>query len=85
MASGKLSPRQKMIGIMYLVLMALLALNVSKDILEAFVTINTGLETTITNFDKKNEVLYQDFDRAKTVNPEKVTPFWIKAQEVKNR
>jgi hypothetical protein len=43
MASGKLSPRQKMINMMYLVLTALLALNVSKEILEAFVTVNNGL------------------------------------------
>ena len=36
MASGKLSPRQKMINMMYLVLLALLALNVSAEILNAF-------------------------------------------------
>ena len=36
MAGGKLSPRQKMINMMYLVLMALLALNVSKEILKSF-------------------------------------------------
>ena len=38
MASGKQTPRQKMINMMYLVLTALLALNVSKEILDAFVT-----------------------------------------------
>ena len=36
MAGGKLSPRQKMINMMYLVLLALLAMNVSKEILAAF-------------------------------------------------
>ena len=36
MASGKLSPRQKMINMMYLVLTALLALNVSKEVLNSF-------------------------------------------------
>ena len=36
MASGNLSPRQKMINMMYLVLTALLALNVSKEVLDAF-------------------------------------------------
>lgn len=39
MAGGKETPRQKMIGMMYLVLTALLALNVSKQILDAFVAI----------------------------------------------
>ena len=42
MAGGKETPRQKMIGMMYLVLTALLAMNVSKDIIEAFVMINDG-------------------------------------------
>ena len=44
MAGGKETPRQKMIGMMYLVLTALLALNVSKEILNAFIIVNTGLE-----------------------------------------
>ena len=36
MASGKLTPRQKMINLMYLVLIAMLALNMSKEVLTAF-------------------------------------------------
>ncbi|MGB1039322.1 MAG: GldM family protein [Flavobacteriales bacterium] len=40
MAGGKETPRQKMIGMMYLVLTAMLALNVSKSILDAFITID---------------------------------------------
>ena len=44
MAGGKETPRQKMIGMMYLVLTALLALNVSKEIIAAFVTINDKLD-----------------------------------------
>ncbi len=40
MAGGKETPRQKMIGLMYLVLMAMLAMNVSKEIINAFVTID---------------------------------------------
>ena len=39
MAGGKETPRQKMIGMMYLVLMAMLALNVSKTIIDAFIAI----------------------------------------------
>ena len=44
MSLAKETPRQKMIGMMYLVLTALLALNVSKDILNAFIVVNKGLE-----------------------------------------
>ena len=44
MAGGKETPRQKMIGMMYLVLTALLALNVSKSILDAFCSIEEGTQ-----------------------------------------
>lgn len=44
MAGGKETPRQKMIGMMYLVLTALLALNVSKQILKGFVTVDENIE-----------------------------------------
>ena len=43
MGGGKETPRQKMIGLMYLVLMAMLAMNVSKEIINAFVTLNNKL------------------------------------------
>jgi len=83
MASAKESPRQKMIGMMYLVLTALLALNVSKDILDAFVIVNKGLENSNLNFTERNEKLYAEFDLAKTVDPVLVTPNWKKAQDAK--
>jgi gliding motility-associated protein GldM len=83
MAGGKETPRQKMIGMMYLVLTALLALNVSKDILEAFVVVNDGITLTNVGFSKKTEMAYSAFDRAKSNNPDKVTPFWNKAYEAK--
>ena len=46
MAGGKETARQKMINIMYLVLLAMLALNVSDTILNAFKNINDSLETS---------------------------------------
>lgn len=68
---------------MYLVLTALLALNVSKDILDAFVVVNKGLENTTSNFTNRNENLYADFDLAKSIDPIRVTPNWKLAQDVK--
>ena len=50
MSSGKETPRQKMIGMMYLVLTALLALNVSKEILKGFVMVDESLEKIKSNF-----------------------------------
>lgn len=49
MAGGKETPRQKMIGMMYLVLTALLALNVSKTILDAFVAIEENIQVANEN------------------------------------
>ncbi len=83
MAGGKLPPRQKMIGMMYLVLTALLAMNVSKDILNAFVTVNDGLEKTKHNFQEKNQDEFDKFERAYLENKQKVGKFFTPAKEVK--
>ncbi|MCE2682009.1 MAG: hypothetical protein ACK49D_09515 [Flavobacteriia bacterium] len=61
MAGGKETPRQKMIGMMYLVLTALLALNVSKSILDAFVAIEENIQISNENeyqrgFEKKSDL-----------------------------
>ncbi|PHR48745.1 MAG: hypothetical protein COA32_04555 [Fluviicola sp.] len=55
MAGGKETPRQKMIGMMYLVLTALLALNVSKEIIAAFITINDKLDNSGAIIDDKSQ------------------------------
>src|ERR1035437_992769 len=83
MAHKKETPRQKMIGMMYLVLTALLALNVSKDILDAFVIVDESITTTTDNFSKKNKLIYQDFDQAFQQNKEKVGPWKNKADSVR--
>ena len=49
MGGGKETPRQKMIGMMYLVLMAMLALNVSKSIIDAFVAIEENIQVASQN------------------------------------
>ena len=55
MAGTKETPRQRMIGMMYLVLTALLALQVSNQILQKFVLINDGMERTSRNYISKNQ------------------------------
>ncbi|TAL60692.1 MAG: gliding motility protein GldM [Bacteroidetes bacterium] len=85
MAGGKLSPRQKMINMMYLVLTALLAMNVSKEILNSFALLNNGLVKTNTNFTAKNEVTYSNFETAELNDPNKVRGFHDKAKAVKKR
>ncbi len=71
MASGKQSPRQAMINMMYLVLTALLALNVSKEILDSFVTVNNGLETTKGTLKEKVDATYKSFAQYASENKEK--------------
>ena len=61
MGGGKETPRQKMIGLMYLVLMALLAMNVSKEIINAFVTLNNKLESSIEQVESFNVKLSDEF------------------------
>ena len=84
MAGGKETPRQKMIGMMYLVLTALLALNVSKDILNAFVTVNESLVKTNFNFDAKNNVTQNAFELAMLNNEAKTKPFYDAAKAARS-
>lgn len=53
--------RQKMIGMMYLVLTAMLALNVSNEILNGFTMVDNSLHSSIESAEMRNEGLYQDF------------------------
>ncbi|MBT7726730.1 MAG: hypothetical protein HN702_05010 [Flavobacteriales bacterium] len=81
MASGKMTPRQKMINMMYLVLTALLALNVSKEVLNSFFEVNLGIVKTTNGLDKKNTETYAAFDDA--LNQEKVRNYKNLANQVK--
>jgi len=83
MAAAKETPRQKMIGMMYLVLTALLALNVSADILDAFAIVNDGLEKTNASVENKIEDYYTIFEQQYNRQPEKAQEYWDKANEIR--
>src|SRR5690242_18279621 len=55
-------PRQKMINVMYLVLTAILALNVSNEVITAFKVVNSSLETSNTNISASNNTLYKSLE-----------------------
>lgn len=78
-------PRQKMINMMYLVLTALLALNVSAEILNAFKTVNNSIIQSNTVVAEKNNLTYQSFDqKLKDPQTAALAQVWApKAQEVK--
>jgi len=91
MAGGKETPRQKMIGMMYLVLTALLALNVSKEIIRAFVTINDKLDASGEIVKQSSGATYQLFQGKKAAlvaqkSDTKIVDFWMdKAEKLKAR
>lgn len=77
------SPRQKMINLMYIVLMAMLALNVSNDVLKGFTLVGESLMRTTENSAKENEAMYEDFRTQYKKNPTKVKVWYEKATAVK--
>jgi gliding motility-associated protein GldM len=83
MAGGKETPRQKMIGIMYLVLMAMLALNVSNTVLDAFKTVRDGLEKSNENMDGRVKFIMTLFKNYYDNAPKKAEENYNKALKVK--
>ena len=83
MAGYKETPRQKMIAMMYLFLTAMLALNVSKEILDAFLVVNDSMESTNESLTAKISEEYAEFENQYNMNPNKVGPFWERAQNVR--
>lgn len=79
----KLSPRQKMINLMYIVLMAMLALNVSSDVLNGFTLVEEGLNRSTANASSQNKAIYDELKAAMDKNPEKVGEWYAKAQRVR--
>ena len=77
------SPRQKMINLMYVVLMAMLAMNVSTEVLNGFSIVSEGLDRSTVNATKENLGIYADFDAQMKANPQKTREWYEKAQQVK--
>lgn len=82
-SNGPESPRQKMINLMYIVLMAMLALNVSSDVLNGFSLVDESLNRSTDNSTTQNKSLYDDFAYYMSKNPEKVKVWYDKAQHIR--
>jgi len=78
-----LSPRQKMINLMYVVLMAMLAMNVSNEVLNGFSIVEESLNRTTESSTKENLAIYEDFDQQLAANPQKVKEWYDKARQVR--
>lgn len=78
-------PRQKMINIMYLVLTAILALNVSAEVINAFRTVDNSLVNSNNSISKANNTLYTSLsDKLKDANSKEQAAIWQpKAEQAK--
>lgn len=83
MASAKESPRQKMINLMYLVFIAMLAMNMSKEVLSAFGFMNEELTANTQSTISKNESGYKGLAQKAKDQPEKFAPLNVKAEKIK--
>ena len=73
-----------MINLMYVVLMAMLALNVSNEVLNGFDIVEKSLNRTTANSTKENMAIYEDFEQQMKANPQKVKEWYDKAQLVRH-
>ncbi len=76
------SPRQKMINLMYVVLMAMLALNVSSEVLDGFSIMDESLQRSTKGTEMGNSVLYDEFSAQLLSSPVKVQSWYDRASEV---
>ncbi len=72
-----------MINLMYVVLMAMLALNVSSDVLNGFSLVDEGLNRSTANASAQNSAIFSEMETAMKQNPEKVRQWYEKAKQVK--
>ncbi len=81
----KVSPRQKMINLMYVLLMAMLAMNVSSDVLNGFTLVDESLTRSTENAGVQNNTLYSSLGEMMAKNPEKVREWYERANSVKEK
>lgn len=82
MASGKQSPRQKMINLMYLVFIAMLALNMSKEVLTAFGLLNEKLSESNELTSQRNQAFMAGLEEKVNEQPAKYEPLKAKAEQI---
>ena len=79
---NRMSPREKMINLMYIVLTAMLALNVSSDVLNGFSQVQDGLTRSNRTIMARNQALYAQLQAFNEKNPEKGKVWLDKATSV---
>lgn len=82
MAGGKLSPRQKMINLMYLVFIAMLALNMSKEVLSAFGLLNEKISDANVSTSQRNSSFMEGLAMKAADEPAQYAAVEAKAKEI---
>ncbi|MCL5129789.1 MULTISPECIES: gliding motility protein GldM [unclassified Algibacter] len=82
MAGGNLSPRQKMINLMYLIFIAMLALNMSKEVLSAFGLMNERLVESNESAELRNKTFVDNLKLKAGEQPEKYEPLKAKGEAI---
>ncbi|RKN83404.1 gliding motility protein GldM [Ulvibacterium marinum] len=83
MASGKQTPRQKMINLMYLIFIAMLALNMSKEVLAAFGIMNERMEASNVKTKESNEAFLASLETKASEDSAKYGELYQNAQQIK--
>ncbi|MGM5631126.1 gliding motility protein GldM [Apibacter raozihei] len=85
MAAGKQTPRQKMINLMYLVFIAMLAMNVDREVLRSFEGVNESLQLSTNLASKNNQTFYDQIEKKKQDGNAGYVEISAKAQEIKRQ
>ncbi len=75
------SPRQKMINLMYLVFIALMAMNIPAEVLDGLVMVENSIDSSIKNIQSRNQLIMGEFQDAYNQNKTKVGPWFEKASQ----
>ena len=78
------SPRQKMINLMYLVFIAMLALNVSAEVLDGFGLVDKSLRNSSHTMTDRNNLIMEELEVYSKQNPEKAYEWFQKGLEVRS-
>ncbi|MDP4278413.1 MAG: gliding motility protein GldM, partial [Bacteroidota bacterium] len=79
------TPRQRLISLMYILLLCMLALNVSSDVLHGFELVDDSLTVSTANSSAQNIDLYNQLRESYQSNPEKTREWLLLAQQLKQR
>ncbi|TDX82864.1 GldM family protein [Epilithonimonas xixisoli] len=86
MAGGKQTPRQKMINLMYLVFIAMLAMQIDQEIIRSYKDTNDSLTNTRTNIvEEKNKIFYTTLKAKAATSPEIYGPLQGQYEELSGK